>query len=150
MLSSRRSWPGNCPGLNGECGHCFSAEEGSWGHFLVFGAAGINAAVATIGHFEGAEVFVIAIAKGILVFKIVAHAAFPATGHLDPGVTNSRLFLISQFDLQLDGFARQLIEGVRGKRTTSGDIALSIGVLDRKSTRLNSSHITRSRMPSSA
>ena len=34
--------------------------------------------------------------------------------------------------------------------TTAGDMAASGAHTDRKSTRLNSSHITRSRMPSSA
>ena len=70
----------------------------------------------------------VAVAESVLVFKTFAHTAFPATGYLDPGIAHVGFFLISQLDLQFYGFARQLIEGVRGKRTTFGDIALGIGV----------------------
>ena len=52
---------------------------------------------------------------------------------------------------------RQDDEEVTSKHTSSGDLIMEEGhskevlnVSDRKSTRLNSSHITRSRMPSSA
>ena len=48
--------------------------------------------------------------------------------------------------------ARNYVESDREelKKEEEGDKSISLGMPDRKSTRLNSSHITRSRMPSSA
>src|ERR1700712_4534174 len=101
-------------------------SDPSWGRILVFRAAGVNGADPFIHHPESAEVLVIAVAKRVLVFKVVAHAALPSYGHFAPGISNGRFFLFGQPDLQLNGFPRKLCQRVSRERTASADIALRI------------------------
>ena len=64
----------------------------------------------------------------------------------------SRLMTLRQFASELEGHPTPLVPGVDAATGSLGQ-GLSVGAglaLDRKSTRLNSSHIQKSRMPSSA
>ncbi|MNQ52207.1 hypothetical protein D3C85_662130 [compost metagenome] len=74
-----------------------------------------------------AEIRVIAIAISALVLKTFAHAALPAPGHFDPGVSPARPLFFSQRDLHFHDLTRQLIEGVRRERTTLSQVALCVG-----------------------
>ena len=61
-----------------------------------------------------------------------------------------RLFLLAFEDLKLVGEAANGEEAIRLCAREKADVVLMDMVIDRKSTRLNSSHLARSRMPSSA
>ena len=109
--------------------HCLSGRQGSWGHRLVFRAAGVNGAgITAVWHAEGAEVVVVTVAKSILIFKVFAHAALSAVRKFDPGILHIRPFYIGLFDPQAHGLTWQLIQGIRRKRMTSRQLALRIGV----------------------
>ena len=92
----------------------------------LFRAAGVNSTDAPIYHFEGAEILVISKTKGVLVFKVVAHAPLPTVGYFDPSVSNSGSLHIGQLDLHTHSLAWQLAKGECSKRVATPWIAQSI------------------------
>ena len=84
-------------------------------------------------------------------FKLVADVGFPIAAALAAGyfVFLTLKFILAGVTSSVNGMGG-IIKGLDGRVDTMTNQLQRIDVKDRKSTRLNSSHMSESRMPSSA